>query len=121
MDLAELTHGGRLTDLNGDGFALVIRLEDESVARVSSPTGQPPFSWEARGGCDLTKFRRDISYAVTAALGVSIDEADDWLAACLADGAESGQEATLWVAAAISHQCERHAHDGVCALCERVL
>jgi hypothetical protein len=121
MNLALLTHGGRLTDLNGDGFALVLRLEDENVARVSSPSGQPPFAWESMGGSNLEQVRGEISDAVQAALGAPLDEADDWMAACLADGAASGQEATLWVAAALSHDCTRHADKGVCGLCERVL
>ena len=119
MNLAQLTHGGRLTDTSGTGFSLVLKLEGRPVARVTGV--DPPYAWEPVFGTPLDHLRATISTAVQAALGTAIDDADDWIAACLADGAKDAEEATLWVAAALSHDCNRFASEGACSLCERKL
>ena len=88
MNLAQLTHGGRLTDTSGTGFSLVLKLEGRPVARVTGV--DPPYVWEPVFGTHLDHLRATISTAVVAALGTAIDDADDWIAACLADGAKDG-------------------------------
>ncbi|MAG24498.1 hypothetical protein CMI47_02865 [Candidatus Pacearchaeota archaeon] len=119
MNLSDLTQGGRLTDTIGTGFSLIIKLEGRPVARVTGI--EPPYVWEGLLGTSVEDLRGSIATAVQAALGTAIDDADDWMAACLADGAKDAEEATLWVAAALSHQCERFADEGICSLCERQL